>query len=327
MTADYSELDSVEFSYQEVTGIGQEKGINSRDPSDIIKIDNKYYIRNVTNKSDIYKEQLKMKRKNGFTLIELLVVIAIIALLLAILMPALTKAKIIAKGTVCQTQAKQWGLAWTLYANDHDFNTIDHNASMFWFYKIAPYLSDRNFATEGGYTEGAMKIMHCPSTKRWGAGASDDFSWGSYGSADKMWRFKQSQGTGSDGTYTEGSYTANAWMLSTTSATNSEKYFRKMTRARSDTPLLSDGGYLRARPTTNDALKSSMLIDLKGAGLGDDGFRMSHSIERLILDRHNMASCVSFADGHAERIKLTKMWSLNWHLGFESVPELILPNN
>ena len=59
-------------------------------------------------------------KKRGFTLIELLVVIAIIAMLLAILMPALNKVKKIAQRVVCGTNLKGMGNAQTVYANDFD---------------------------------------------------------------------------------------------------------------------------------------------------------------------------------------------------------------
>ena len=260
-----------------------------------------------------------MRTKKGFTLIELLVVIAFLDLLLSVLLPGWRKAKEQAKAMVCQSQAKQWAIAWTLYATDHDDRTITHQSSMFWFYKVAPYYQDADFGKDGGYREGAMKVMQCPSTKRWGPGANDDFGWGSYGSADKMWRFKQAQGTGADGTYTEGSYTANKWMLPVSNKLDDDRYFSRMSQARGNTPLLSDGGYLRAGPRTEDAPLASELIDLKGAGLGDDGYRMGNAIERLLLDRHNMATCVSFADGHAGRIKLQKLWSQYSHRGFASI--------
>jgi prepilin-type N-terminal cleavage/methylation domain-containing protein len=61
-----------------------------------------------------------MMRRTGFTLIELLVVIAIIAILAAILFPVFARARESARKTQCLSNARQMGLALSMYAGDHD---------------------------------------------------------------------------------------------------------------------------------------------------------------------------------------------------------------
>ena len=60
------------------------------------------------------------KAGGGFTLIELLVVISIIALLLSVVLPAMSKAKEKARFVVCKSGLKQYGLAGTMYLSDND---------------------------------------------------------------------------------------------------------------------------------------------------------------------------------------------------------------
>lgn len=70
-----------------------------------------------------------MKKPKAFTLIELLVVIAIIAILMAILMPALNRVKEQGKRAVCLGNLKQLALTWIMYADDNDGKIVNGEAS------------------------------------------------------------------------------------------------------------------------------------------------------------------------------------------------------
>lgn len=69
-----------------------------------------------------------MRTRDAFTLIELLVVIAVIALLMAILMPALSAAKKVAAGAVCVGNQRSLLTGWILYADDYDGWLINNRA-------------------------------------------------------------------------------------------------------------------------------------------------------------------------------------------------------
>ncbi|MBW8038781.1 MAG: type II secretion system protein [Planctomycetes bacterium] len=66
-----------------------------------------------------------MNKQRGFTLIELLVVIAIIALLLGLLMPALERARELARRAVCSANLRDLAIAWVIYADDNDGKIVN----------------------------------------------------------------------------------------------------------------------------------------------------------------------------------------------------------
>lgn len=109
-----------------------------------------------------------MRNNKGFTLVELLVVIAIIAVLMAILLPSLNKAKDQAKGVTCRNNLRQIGLAAMLYAEDYD-NYVPRSAGRRqispgkyyegWILYFLPYIGGKSNQTKD-YRE--IDVYDCP---------------------------------------------------------------------------------------------------------------------------------------------------------------------
>lgn len=276
-------------------------------------------------------------KTRGFTLIELLVVIAVIALLLAILMPALRRAKGQAQAAACSAQLRQFGLAWSLYAEDNDYYNIEYFPSSqwagggFWFYQLGPYFGDRKFARGQGDTrKGVLKILRCPATRAWSDRYGDSIR---YGAHDMAWQWRtQSNAAGREEVH-EGSYTLNGWMQNLSDERKSSyspdrlrNYYLRYDDASGQSPLICDGGWVDAWPDTPHADQTPTFADLKGAGIPGAPYRMSpNQLTRILLERHGRGINILFKGAHVQRVSLEKVCQYKWHRSFEPVAILDLP--
>lgn len=110
--------------------------------------------------------------KTAFTLIELLVVIAIIAILATILLPSLSRAKALAKKTVCMSNLKSTSLSLRLYSDDYNGVILPAISDVSqwgteWWIILAPYFEEEVIPSSKCPDEPPSTIIMCPSNTSW----------------------------------------------------------------------------------------------------------------------------------------------------------------
>ena len=255
-----------------------------------------------------------MFKRKAFTLIELLVVIAVIALLIALLVPALQKARNQARAAICQANLKQWGTTVALYLEDNQGRlpqdgTIGYR--MFFLFGSVINSDDPN-VVESLHPVDTKGIARCPMAVKPGSGhfsarIGDTRVEGLIGSTFEAWEMT------SPGPLFRCSYGLNGWLFSNRFVSSDPSHFVRYRLPYTDIFSLKGGAkiplLLDCTMPTCEAINIFEPPRIPGFGF---------SVEHFCINRHNEHVNGLFLDCSARKVGLKELWTLKWHLQFDT---------